>query len=209
MTTDTLRTALEAHRSEVSAWLHEWDIDLPDGAWGDLDIRLGALTRAALATQPATEPSAARRLREAVGRRDASAAIAALDALPAPKPSAALVEAVVNARCVSFPKCDPGAARSVHDPRCIAARSALRADLDAIVTAARAEGLDAAWAEVERLLPEGWWLGGVQRYGGRWAAAAWGPAPEWPRCHAEADDPIIALRNLALALAARRTPEVE
>lgn len=74
-----------------------------------------------------------------------------------------------------------------------------------ILSTPPADTLDAAWQAVVGVLPEGWWLGGVQRYGGRWAAAAWGPtAGDHDRCATEADDPIAALR----ALAARFTKEL-
>jgi hypothetical protein len=78
------------------------------------------------------------------------------------------------------------------------------------------DSLDAAWAEAEAALPEGWTLSGVHRSGQRgqtkrqaYIAAAWGgrllgqsvaPSPEKGRRIAYADSPAAALRALAKRL---------
>jgi hypothetical protein len=95
--------------------------------------------------------------------------------------------------------------------------------------ASRVAPLDAAWAEAEAALPEGWTFGSVgrssqrgQTKGQAWIASAWGfrlrgqgaeSAPVKGRRIAYGSTPVAALRALAAKLGALtdaiQTPEIE
>jgi len=65
----------------------------------------------------------------------------------------------------------------------------------------RPDSLDAAWAEAEAALPEGWQLRGVERQGVKWLANADEPrGAAWNVAHAYAETPAAVLRALAAKL---------
>jgi hypothetical protein len=72
---------------------------------------------------------------------------------------------------------------------------AVHAAIDAAFAASLPGSLDAAWAEAEAALPDGWNVHGVERIGvGNWHAAAW---PLVDAVHGHGPTPAAALRALA------------
>ena len=59
---ERLRAALDRAREMVSSWLYDWQVDLPDGAWGDFPAL--AATPVAPAPNSAPNPPAPHRCRE-------------------------------------------------------------------------------------------------------------------------------------------------
>lgn len=122
---------------------------------------------------------------------------------PATEPSAALVSALAMDLHATYCERSSVAMRRMTPQETAHQVEAFVLDrLNAIVATARAEGLDGAWAEVERALPEGRWLR-LDQFSGWYCASHVDVNGLRPLDRSAAPTPVEALRNLAQALAAR------